>query len=73
MKCEQCDSEDTHVIDSRRHRGVGVRRRRECGNCGHRMTTHEIPVARMRGLELDGARWRRMKNFLAGIGDASDA
>lgn len=42
MRCPSCDSTETRVVDSRLSRGGrAVRRRRECGGCGHRFTTYE--------------------------------
>jgi transcriptional repressor NrdR len=42
MKCSQCQSEDTKVIESRDVTdGESVRRRRECVNCQYRFTTYE--------------------------------
>jgi transcriptional repressor NrdR len=42
MKCPQCQCLDDKVNDSRIVKdGSGVRRRRECLNCGHRFTTYE--------------------------------
>lgn len=49
MKCRQCKSEETKVLESRESKdGLTVRRRRECQNCGFRFTTfersEELPV-----------------------------
>lgn len=42
MKCPKCSFADSKVNDSRVIRdGTGVRRRRECLECGHRFTTFE--------------------------------
>lgn len=42
MRCPQCHCLEDKVVDSRSTKeGAGVRRRRECLNCGHRFTTHE--------------------------------
>ena len=40
LGCPACDSRDHDVVDSRPcwH---GIRRRRKCGNCEYRWTTHE--------------------------------
>lgn len=40
MRCPECESDDLKVVDSRTA-GDGIRRRRECGICGARFTTHE--------------------------------
>lgn len=42
MLCPKC-SEETNVTDSR-PTGYGVRRRRKCVKCGHRISTVEICV-----------------------------
>jgi transcriptional repressor NrdR len=42
MKCSQCGSEDTKVIESRDvSDGEAIRRRRACTNCQYRFTTYE--------------------------------
>lgn len=42
MKCSQCNSDDTKVIESRDVAdGESVRRRRACVVCGYRFTTYE--------------------------------
>ena len=38
--CEKCGWEESTVKDSRPFEN-GIRRRRECANCGHRWTTYE--------------------------------
>ena len=40
MNCPYCDFHDSKVIDSREVND-GIRRRRECLNCGSRFTTYE--------------------------------
>ncbi len=40
MKCPNCGSEESRVTDSRNANG-GLRRRRECLQCGFRFTTYE--------------------------------
>lgn len=40
MRCPYCGYGDSRVIDSR-NVGEGIRRRRQCLNCGSRFTTHE--------------------------------
>jgi transcriptional repressor NrdR len=45
MRCPQCQCLDDKVVDSRVIKdGEGVRRRRECLNCGHRYTTYEAVI-----------------------------
>ncbi len=42
MKCPFCNTKETQVLESRTSEdGHGMRRRRECGKCGKRFTTHE--------------------------------
>ena len=42
MKCSQCATADTKVIESRDvAEGEAIRRRRECIHCHHRFTTYE--------------------------------
>jgi len=42
MKCEQCQHQDTKVIESRDVTdGQAIRRRRACIGCGYRFTTYE--------------------------------
>ncbi len=42
MRCSQCQSEDTKVVESRDvSEGVAIRRRRECLGCHFRFTTYE--------------------------------
>ena len=42
MKCLNCDSDDSKVVDSRSVRqGASIRRRRECIACSYRFTTYE--------------------------------
>ena len=42
MKCLNCDSDDSKVVDSRSvHQGASIRRRRECIACSYRFTTYE--------------------------------
>lgn len=43
MKCPKCHGA-TRVVDSTKHDG-GVRRRRECKECGNRFTTREMIVS----------------------------
>ena len=42
MKCLNCESEDSKVVDSRSvQQGASIRRRRECNECLFRFTTFE--------------------------------
>lgn len=40
MRCPTCQHDDSKVVDSRTA-GDAIRRRRQCGQCGTRFTTHE--------------------------------
>ena len=45
MRCPFCKSDDSRVVDSRVvDDGLGIRRRRECVECGRRFTTSETSV-----------------------------
>ncbi|MBR2364108.1 MAG: transcriptional repressor NrdR [Lentisphaeria bacterium] len=56
MRCPRCACQDDKVMDSRSTKeGAGVRRRRECLNCGHRFTTYEeIIQAELKVVKRDG-------------------
>ena len=42
MNCPFCNTNDSQVLESRViNEGQGIRRRRECGKCNKRFTTHE--------------------------------
>ncbi len=58
MRCPFCNAEDTKVIDSRLvAEGAQVRRRRECVQCGERVTTFETAELVMpRVVKRDGSR-----------------
>lgn len=58
MRCPQCHCLDDKVVDSRSIKeGEGVRRRRECLNCGHRYTTYEAVIhAELKVVKKDDAR-----------------
>ena len=44
MKCPFCGYKRNRVIDTSQDKHGGVRRRRECSNCGRRFTTYERPL-----------------------------
>jgi transcriptional repressor NrdR len=44
MYCPFCRSDSSRVIDTDQDRRGGIRRRRECRNCGERYTTYERAV-----------------------------
>ncbi len=58
MRCPYCDSDSDKVVDSRSVRdGRGVRRRRECLECGRRFTTYEfIEESQLLVIKKDGRR-----------------
>lgn len=58
MRCPQCGCLDDKVVDSRATKeGAGVRRRRECLQCGHRFTTlEEIIQAELKVIKRDNSR-----------------
>ncbi|MBU1348489.1 transcriptional regulator NrdR [Patescibacteria group bacterium] len=58
MFCPACAHEDTKVIDTRiAADGTSVRRRRECGACGHRFSTIEgIELLDLVVIKRDGSR-----------------
>lgn len=56
MNCPFCTSSDSRVIDTRSAEG-GIRRRRECENCGRRFTTYErVAPLRLMVIKQDGRR-----------------
>ena len=68
MKCPFCASTESRVIDTRSAEG-GIRRRRECEDCGRRFTTYErVAPLRLMVIKQDGRRepFARDK-ILAGI------
>ncbi len=75
MRCPFCLHPESKVVDSRPDKdGSSIRRRRECGNCGKRFTSHErveeiLPMV----LKKDGRRepFDRMK-VIAGIKKACE-
>jgi transcriptional repressor NrdR len=70
MKCNQCQSDDIKVIESRDvAEGQAIRRRRMCNNCGNRFTTYErIERPQLIVIKNDGTRqlFNRSK-LLAGL------
>jgi transcriptional repressor NrdR len=58
MKCPFCKSNNTEVVDSREvMNGEGIRRRRECEECGRRFTTYEkVDLADITVIKRSGAR-----------------
>jgi transcriptional repressor NrdR len=70
MKCSQCQTDDTKVIESRDvSEGEAVRRRRACTACGYRFTTYErLERPQLIVIKKDGTRelFNRQK-LLAGL------
>ena len=58
MRCPQCGTRDTRVIDSRDlDDSATIRRRRECASCAARFTTYErVEAARLVVVKRDGTR-----------------
>jgi transcriptional repressor NrdR len=58
MRCPKCQSTDLRVLDTRAGKeGSSIRRRRECGNCGHRFSTvEEIMRENLQVVKRDGRR-----------------
>jgi len=67
MRCPQCDTRDTRVVDSRDlDDAATVRRRRECVGCSTRFTTYErVEAARLVVLKRDGTRQEFDRDKLA--------
>lgn len=75
MKCNECQNDDTKVIESRDvAEGEAIRRRRMCVQCGHRFTTYErIERPQLVIIKNNGVRelYNRQK-LLAGLLRASE-
>ena len=58
MRCPQCGSRESRVVDSRDlDDAATIRRRRECASCAARFTTYErVEAARLVVLKSDGTR-----------------
>ena len=44
MRCPYCHNDDSKVIDTTHDSHGGIRRRRECLNCGQRFSSNERPI-----------------------------
>jgi len=44
MQCPYCHHDDSKVIDTTHDSHGGIRRRRECLNCGQRFSSYERPI-----------------------------
>jgi transcriptional repressor NrdR len=58
MRCPQCKSNNSRVMESRDVEDSGsIRRRRECDNCSHRFTTYErLELPRLLVIKKNGER-----------------
>ena len=67
MRCPQCSTRDTRVVDSRAlDEAATIRRRRECPACGSRFTTYErVEAARLVVVKRDGTRQEFDRDKLA--------
>ena len=67
MRCPQCESRDSRVVDSRDlDEAATIRRRRECSACGARFTTYErVEAARLMVIKRDGVRQEFDRDKLA--------
>ena len=67
MRCPQCGTRDTRVVDSRDlDDSATIRRRRECAACATRFTTYErIEAARLVVVKRDGTRQEFDRDKLA--------
>ena len=67
MRCPQCGTRDTRVVDSRDlDESATIRRRRECAACATRFTTYErVEAARLIVVKRDGTRQEFDRDKLA--------
>ncbi len=67
MRCPQCGTRDSRVVDSRDlDESATVRRRRECPSCTARFTTYErVEAARLVVVKRDGTRQEFDRDKLA--------
>ncbi len=67
MRCPQCGTRDSRVVDSRDlDESATVRRRRECPSCSARFTTYErVEAARLVVVKRDGTRQEFDRDKLA--------
>src|SRR4051794_16968779 len=67
MRCPQCGSRDSRVVDSRDlDDAATIRRRRECAACTMRFTTYErVEAARLVVMKRDGTRQEFDRDKLA--------
>ena len=75
MRCPQCGTRDTRVVDSRDlDEATTIRRRRECPSCTTRFTTYErVEAARLIVVKRDGTRQEFDRDKLAdGLAQGAD-
>ena len=75
MRCPQCGTRDTRVVDSRDlDESATIRRRRECPSCTARFTTYErVEAARLVVVKRDGTRQEFDRDKLAsGLAQGAD-
>jgi transcriptional repressor NrdR len=67
MRCPQCGTRDSRVVDSRDlDESATIRRRRECSSCSSRFTTYErVEAARLVVVKRDGTRQEFDRDKLA--------
>ncbi len=59
MRCPYCKEQKSRVVDTTHDLRGGIRRRRECENCGQRYSTYERPIlATPLIVKIDGTRER---------------
>lgn len=57
MKCPKCYGLELEVLSTRDQDSGIIARRRQCKECRHRFTTHELPPAAYRYARFDINRW----------------
>ena len=67
MKCDVCKSEDHRVLETTAAK-EGIRRRRKCGQCGHRWTTIESAETAPLDLEAIRATVRTLETLVGNRG-----
>lgn len=67
MRCPQCKSKNSRVVESRDVEDAGsIRRRRECESCSHRFTTYErLELPRLLIIKKNGERELYSRDKLA--------
>jgi transcriptional repressor NrdR len=62
MRCPICHADAPQVIRTSKDDEGATRRRRKCGNCGHRFNTFEVS-------EEQVLKFRRLQEYAAGLVD----